>query len=97
MVVDGRTELAAPDMELARLLIRSGKPLFLAVNKVDTPKLEADAEEFRQLGIGNLFPISAEHGNGVAELLEARSGSAARAGAARRAVADGASQPLEAH
>jgi GTP-binding protein len=71
MVVDGRTELAAPDMELARLLLRSGKPLFLAVNKVDTPKLEPYAEEFRRLGIRNLYPVSAEHGLGVAELLDA--------------------------
>lgn len=70
MVVDGRSELAAPDIELARLLIRTGKPLFLAVNKVDSPKLEAEAENFRRLGIKNLKPISAEHGLGVAELLE---------------------------
>ena len=41
MVVDGRTELAAPDIELARQLIRSGKPLFLAVNKVDTDKQQS--------------------------------------------------------
>ena len=71
LVVDGRSELAAPDMELARLLRRLGKPLFLAVNKVDTPKQEAEAENFRTLGIERLFPISAEHGLGVAELLEA--------------------------
>ena len=71
MVVDVRTELAAPDMELARLLQRLGKPLFLAVNKVDSPKLEAEAENFRTLGIQRLFPISAEHGTGTAELLEA--------------------------
>ena len=71
MVVDGRTELAAPDMELARLLIRTGKPLFLAVNKIDTPKMEPEAENFRTLGIKNLYPVSAEHSNGVAELLEA--------------------------
>src|SRR5271165_17468 len=38
MVVDGRTELASPDMELARLLLRTGKPLVLAVNKVDNVK-----------------------------------------------------------
>ena len=50
MVVDGRTELASPDMELARLLLRTGKPLVLAVNKMDTPKLEPYAEEFRRLG-----------------------------------------------
>ncbi|HET9181986.1 MAG TPA: ribosome biogenesis GTPase Der [Candidatus Angelobacter sp.] len=71
MVVDARTELAAPDMELARLLQRTGKPLFLAVNKVDSTKQEAEAENFRTLGIQRLFPISAEHGTGTAELLEA--------------------------
>jgi GTPase len=70
LVVDGRTELASPDIDLARLLLRTGKPLLLAVNKVDTPKLEPYAEEFRRLGIKELFPISAEHGGGVAELLE---------------------------
>jgi GTP-binding protein len=71
MVVDLRTELASPDIELARLLIRMGKPLFLAVNKVDDPKLEPEAENFRRLGIRNVFPITAEHGTGVAELLDA--------------------------
>ncbi len=70
MVVDGRTELAAPDLELARQLQRMGKPLLLAVNKMDTPQLEPYAEEFRRLGIRNLLAISAETGNGVAELLE---------------------------
>jgi GTP-binding protein len=71
MVVDARTELAAPDMELARLLQRTGKPLFLAVNKVDSPKQEAEAENFRTLGIQRLYPVSAEHGTGAAELLDA--------------------------
>src|SRR5271165_5856806 len=70
MVVDGRTELASSDIDLARLLLRTGKPLLLAVNKVDTPQLEPYAEEFRRLGIKELFPISAENGNGIAELLE---------------------------
>lgn len=70
MVIDGRTELASPDIELARLLLRTGKPLVLAVNKMDTPKLEPYAEEFRRLGIKELIPISAENGNGLAELLE---------------------------
>jgi len=71
MVVDGRSELAAPDLELARLLQRSGKPLFLAVNKIDSLAQEPDVEDFRRLGIGEMFPVSAEHGTGVAELLEA--------------------------
>jgi GTP-binding protein len=70
MVVDGSTELAAPDMDLARLLMRTGKPLLLAVNKIDTPQLEPYAEEFRRLGIKEVLPVSAENGNGIAELLE---------------------------
>ncbi len=70
MVVDGRAAMTAPDMELARLLQRTGKPLFLAVNKVDSPKQEPEVDEFRRLGIRNVLPVSAEHGDGVAELLE---------------------------
>jgi GTP-binding protein len=70
MVVDGRTELASPDIDLARLLLRSGKPLFLAVNKMDVEALDAAAENFRQLGIKNLVPISAEHGHNIGELLD---------------------------
>jgi GTP-binding protein len=71
MVVDGRTELAAPDMELARLLLRLGKPLFLVVNKVDVDTLLPQAENYRQLGIHELLPISAEHGRGIDDLLQA--------------------------
>jgi len=70
MVVDGRTELASPDMELARLLLRTGKPLVLAVNKIDNVKQEPYAEEYRRLGIKELIPVSAENGNGIVELLE---------------------------
>jgi GTP-binding protein len=71
MVVDGRTELAAPDLELARLLIKSGKPLFLAINKIDTEKQGALSGEFHRLGIRNVFPISAENGNGLDDLVDA--------------------------
>src|SRR5437667_1714820 len=71
MVVDARTELAAPDLELARLLQRTGKPLFLAANKVDSQKQESLADDLHKLGIRNLFPISAEHGRGIDELLDA--------------------------
>jgi GTPase len=70
MVVDARTELAAPDLELARLLQRTGKLLFLAVNKVDAQKLEAEAQEFHRLGLRRLFPISAVHGRGIDDLLD---------------------------
>ncbi|MBV8052651.1 MAG: ribosome biogenesis GTPase Der, partial [Acidobacteriaceae bacterium] len=71
LVADGRSELAAPDIELARLLIRSGKPVFLAVNKIDTDKQQGLSDDFHRLGIPRLFPISAEHGRGVDELLDA--------------------------
>ena len=71
MVVDGRTELASPDMELARLLLRGGKPVFLAVNKMDTEAMQAQAENFRRLGFRNVLPISAEHGSGIGDLLDA--------------------------
>jgi GTP-binding protein len=71
MVVDVRTELARPDYDLARLLQRGGKPLFLAVNKVETDALSNEAENFRRLGIGNVFPVSSEHGRGIGELLDA--------------------------
>ncbi len=71
MVVDGRSEIAAPDLELARLLMKIGKPLFLAVNKIDTEKQQALTAEFHQLGIHSLFPVSGENGNGIDDLLDA--------------------------
>jgi GTP-binding protein len=70
MVVDGRSELAAPDLDLARLLQRTGKPLFLAVNKVDTDKQVALVADFHRLGLRQVFAISAEHGRGVDDLLD---------------------------
>ena len=70
MVIDGRTELASPDLELARLLLRGGKPTFLAVNKMDTEALQPQAENFRRLGFRNVLPISAEHGAGIGDLLD---------------------------
>jgi GTP-binding protein len=71
LVVDGRSELTAPDLDLARLLIRGGKPLFLAVNKIDSDKQQSLTDEFHRLGIRKLFPVSAEHGRGVDDILEA--------------------------
>src|SRR5277367_6045901 len=70
MVVDGRTELASPDIDLARLLQKTGKPLFLVVNKIDTEALDAGAENFRRLGIKNLVAVSAEHGHNIGDLLD---------------------------
>jgi GTPase len=71
MVADGRTEIAAPDLELARHLNRTGKPLFLAVNKADSEKQAGIAAEFHRLGIREVFPISAENGRGLDDLLDA--------------------------
>ncbi|HEV2619482.1 MAG TPA: ribosome biogenesis GTPase Der [Acidobacteriaceae bacterium] len=70
MVIDGRTELASPDLELARLLIRGGKPTFLAVNKMDTDAMQPQAENFRRLGFSNVLAISAEHNVGIGDLLD---------------------------
>ncbi len=70
-VVDGRSELTAPDIELSRLLIRSGKPVFLAVNKMDTAQIAHTAEGFRTLGFREVYPVSGEHGLGLGDLLDA--------------------------
>jgi GTP-binding protein len=70
MVVDARTELASPDYDLVRLLSRSSKPVFLAVNKVEGEAMAYAAENFRKLGLRNVFGISAEHGLGIGELLD---------------------------
>jgi GTP-binding protein len=95
MVVDGRSELAAPDMELSRLLMRTGKPVFLAVNKIDRTKQEPEAEEFRRLGIREVFPISSEHGTGVAELLDAVLEKIGREAASEEEEEAAAESPLE--
>src|SRR5882757_818752 len=71
MVVDARTEIAGPDRELARLLLRLGKPLFLAANKVDTGKQDGMTGDFHRLGIRDVFPVSAENARGLDDLLDA--------------------------
>ena len=71
LVVDARTELASPDYDLVKLLIRGGKPVFLAVNKVEGEAMQMAAENFRQLGLRNVYPISAEHALGIGDLLDA--------------------------
>ena len=71
MVIDGRTELAGPDLELVRLLRKANRPLFLAVNKVDSEKQSSLVDDFHRLGVRKMFPISAEHGRGIDDLLDA--------------------------
>ena len=69
-VVDGRAGMTALDLEIARILRRSQHPVLLAVNKIDGAGQEAAPADFYRLGFAAVQPISAEHGRGVAELLE---------------------------
>jgi GTP-binding protein len=71
LLMDGRTGLTPTDQEVVRLFRGTTKPLFVAVNKIDTPKADPLVADFYQLGIETLYPVSAEHGIGVAELLDA--------------------------
>lgn len=70
LVVDGRSGVTVADRELAQLLRRLGKPLTVAVNKIDSPSREPVSNEFYELGVPDVFPISAEHRLGLDELLE---------------------------
>ncbi|HWA96134.1 MAG TPA: ribosome biogenesis GTPase Der [Terracidiphilus sp.] len=71
LVIDARTELASPDYDLVRMLQRGKKPVFLAVNKVEGDAMALAAENFRTLGLKEVYPISAEHGTGIGDLLDA--------------------------
>jgi GTP-binding protein len=70
LLVDGRSELAAPDRDLARMLLRLGKPVTLAVNKADSAAQNNLVHDFYSLGIRDIYPISSEHGIGVDALLD---------------------------
>ena len=70
LVVDAVVGATAGDEAAARILRRSGKPVFLAANKVDNEKGESDAAALWSLGLGEPHPISAIHGRGVADLLD---------------------------
>ncbi|WP_422746584.1 ribosome biogenesis GTPase Der [Mycobacterium sp. WMMD1722] len=70
LVVDAVVGATAADEAAARMLRKSGKPVFLAANKVDNERGEADAAALWSLGMGEPHPISAMHGRGVADLLD---------------------------
>jgi GTP-binding protein len=69
-VIDGRTEITSADRDLAQLLRPLGKPVTLAVNKIDAKVRENLVPEFYSLGLGDPKPISAEHKLGLDELLQ---------------------------
>ena len=70
-LMDGRIGLTPADEELVDLLRPVRKPVFYAVNKIDTPKSDPLLADFYRFGEEALFPVSAEHGVGVDEMLEA--------------------------
>ena len=68
-VADAKTGLHPEDHSLVRLVRRSSKPSFFAVNKIDGPEHAKNMSEFFELGLEQIYPISAAHGFGVGELL----------------------------
>ncbi|WP_288273043.1 bifunctional cytidylate kinase/GTPase Der [uncultured Bifidobacterium sp.] len=70
-VVDGQTGLTQTDERIVRMLRSAGKPVVVAVNKIDDQMSEYMAAEFWKLGLGEPYPISAMHGRGVGDLLDA--------------------------
>jgi len=69
-VMDGKEGLTSSDREIHDILRRLNKPVFHVVNKIDGPKQEGKAFEFYELGVENLFSISAEHGYGLNDLMD---------------------------
>ena len=69
-VVDARTGITQLDEELAALLRATGKQVLVAANKTDSASLESESTEFYRFGFENVFPVSAEQGIGVGELLD---------------------------
>jgi len=70
-IVDTRAGVTPGDEELAAILRRARRPIFLLANKIDEPGREAEAFEFHRLGLGDPIPISALHGHGTGDLLDA--------------------------
>jgi len=70
-VMDGRTGPTADDHELISILRKASKPVIYAVNKLDTARLDNNLADFYSLGLTSVLPISAEHGKGLNELIDA--------------------------
>ena len=71
MVVDAQAGMTAADREVARILQRSTQPVVVAANKAEVRFARESAVEFYELGVGEVFPISALHGTGTGDLLDA--------------------------
>jgi GTPase len=71
LVVNVQEGIMPLDREAAARLRHSGKPVLVAVNKVDTARVEAGAVEFSELGFEKIFPVSAIHGEGIEPLMDA--------------------------
>jgi GTP-binding protein len=69
-LLDVKDGVMTPDLEIADMLRQVSKPILLAANKADNAKLETEAVEFYELGLGEPLAISAHHGRGTAELLD---------------------------
>ena len=80
LVVDGREGLAPGDEEIARTVREANKPAIVAINKTDDRRARSGALEFYQLGFDGVFEVSAEHGQGVGDLLDAIVGAMRQAG-----------------
>ena len=107
-VVDAQAGITPPDLEAAELLRRATSPVLVAVNKADNDRRELEAAEFYSLGWDETYPISAAHGRGTGDLLDAivwalppeteaelaRKAREAEAEAWARDVADGFLEPL---
>jgi GTP-binding protein len=70
VVVDAATMITAEDQAAARLALKSGKPVILVLGKFDTAR-QAEPHEWRRLGIPTIIPVSAIHGSGTGDLLDA--------------------------
>jgi GTP-binding protein len=71
LVVDGRAGISPIDRDLAKQLRATGKPVFLAINKIDHTANDHLVHDFHELGLAAIYPVSASHGRGIDPLLEA--------------------------
>ena len=89
-VVDARVGITPGDEEIAEILRQARKPVLVIANKIDDPRQEAHALEFHRLGLGDPIPISAIHGYGTGDLLDAIVDKLEELGASRPELPDNA-------